>query len=105
MFKPFDIFLSINIDPVSTVLGDQGMNLFWMFTLPLPAAQIQLAAEDLFAHFLGKDHWIAPLTIHLGEHHLTALGTLFEGTDQIGNVLRVEQRLVGQGHDDRIEFV
>ena len=102
-FEAFDVFRCVDVDAVAAVVGDERQHGIGMCGLPLAAADIRGAGQDLLAHVSAEDHWVAAFAVDLWVHDLHAVGPVLKGADEHGHVLRVDQRLVGQRHDDRIE--
>ena len=68
------------------------------------AAQVRAAGENLRVRHLVEQDGVAPLAIH-HRHDDMARRALLERADQLGQIARADQRLVG-GHDEyRIEGV
>jgi hypothetical protein len=99
-----NVLLGVEVHTVASVASDEWRYELGMVRLPLPTANIQITFENLLAYALREDDWVAALAIDERVQNLTGLRAFFEGANQIGHVLCVQQGLIRKRHNHGIEL-
>src|SRR5208282_1254069 len=101
-YQRLDILECVQVGNETGIAGFVGAHEFGFALDQVPAGQVRRAREYLRPRKLVEQNGVASLAID-DRHHNVAPDALLEGPDELGQIARTDQRLVGRHDEHRVE--
>jgi hypothetical protein len=102
--QSLNVFSGIDVGDVPLGICGPAVDAGRVRRLPLLATDVGIASQYVRFYSVAEHHWVADLIAHEGLHNMGFWRPLFLSGDQGGDVLRVDERLIGQRDGHRIQL-